>query len=254
MVNALTTPADITVGSPARPRSILAVASPAPADWELGGIQTSVTCPSPVVRDKCITLAGGDTAGRPTVETFPAFMIEQGSGCSTLSGERRAQEARDALVASTDYALGVTLLTGEANGAPSLADATNLGDFAYAVDAVAVLEGAAARAKGGDYVLHATPTAAVYLQAAGLIDDAGRSPSGAPWIVSTGYEPDEGDEPRQIWATGRVWAGVGPIDVHEAVQRRMNDREAWAVRSVIVGFNTCINLTATFSAADPEGA
>lgn len=250
MANALTQPADAPVGSPARPRSILAVASPAPEGWEQGGIQTSTTCPSPIVRDKCISMT--DVAGRPTLAEFPAFMIEQGSGCSTLSGDRRAQEARDALTASTDYALGVTLLTGEANGAPSLADATDLGDFATAVAAVAALE---CTAGVSDYMLHASPAAAAYLVSKGMIDSAGRSPAGASWIISTGYSPaDCAVDEYRIWATGRVWAGVGAIEVNEAVHRGMNNREAWAIRSAIVGFNPCTNLTATFPAAVTEGA
>lgn len=249
-VHTQTTPAEAPGGSPARSRGILAVAAPAPEGWELGGIQVSVQCPTPVIRDKCITLGEPDVAGRPTTAAFPAFLIEQGSGCSTLSGGDRSAQAREALSASTDYALGLTLLTGEANGgdAPSLSDADDLGEFSGVLAAVAALETAAAA--GVAYVLHATPAAAVHLASAGLIDDLGRSPSGAAWIVSNGYI---GDGELRIWATGRVWAGVSSIDVSEQVSRRTNNREAWAARSAIVGFNPCVNLSATFTPASTGG-
>lgn len=248
MATTLTRPAEMPSGSPVAPRGILALAAPAPEGWEAGGLQVSTTCSDPIVRDKCITLPDGDAPGRPTTAEFPAFMIEQGSACSTLSGDGRADEARAALLTSTDYALGLTLLTGEANGdSISLSDATDLGNAADAASAVALLEAEAARqGKGQPYALHADPAAAVYLAAAGLIDDAGRSPSGAVWLVSSGYVQESG-EPLRIWATGRVWAAAGAIDVHEAIDRRTNNREAWAVRSAIVGFNPCINLTVTFS-------
>ena len=249
MATTLTRPAEVPSGSPVAPRGILALASPAPEGWEQGGLQVSVTCPSPIIRDKCITIPDGDEPGRPSVEAFPAFMIEQGSACSTLSGAGRADEARNALMASTDYALGLTLMNGEANDfAPSLSDATDLGAATDVVQAVALLESAAAMAGSGQpYALHASPAAAAYLASAGLVDDAGRSPSGTPWIISSGYAQEQG-EPLRIWATGRVWAAAGAIDVNEAIDRRTNNREAWAIRSAIVGFNTCINLTTTFPA------
>ena len=251
MVATQTTIADPPVGSPARARGILAVASPAPEGWEQGGVKVSVTCPAPVVRDGCVDLT--DTAQRPTIVEFGSFLIRQGSECSTLSGDRRGQEARDALSASTDYALGLTLRNGVANDSPALDDATSLGQKTSAVAAVAAIECAASSAgKGAEYVLHASPGAAAYLAAFGLIDDLGRSPSGAPWIISAGYECSPTATHHRIWATGRVWAGVSTIDVHESVARRTNDREAWAVRAAVVGFNTCINLTAEFALVTPE--
>lgn len=251
MAHTLTNPADLPGESPVRPRGILAVASPAPEGWETGGVQVSRTCPSPVIRDKCISLT--DEPGRPTTDEFPAFMIEQGSACSTLTGTDRVREAREALNAATDYALGLTLATGEANdGAPSLADATTVGAAAFdnAAGALAALVCAAAAAgSGAGYVLHATPSAAVHLAAVGLIDDNGFAPNGVAWIISDGYscEPDATEQ--RIWATGRVWAAAGVIDAHEAIDRLTNNREAWALRSAVVGFNTCINLTATFNTA-----
>lgn len=248
MAVTLTTPAEMPNGSPTRPLSILSVATPAPEGWESGGIQISTLCPTPVIRDKCITLEEGDQPGSPSQAEFPAFMVEQGSGCSTLSGGDREKEASSALNSSTEYALGITLLNGEANNAPSLSDAETVeGSFEDAVSALAALElQASTDGRGAAYVLHATPSAAVVLASMGLIDSAGRSPSGAPWIVSPGYSDSAVGEFR-IWATGRVWAGAGPIATYDSVQRSRNVREAWAARSLIVGFNPCINLTATFN-------
>lgn len=251
MATIQTIPADVPAGSPVRARGVLANARPAPDDWELGGIQASTACPTPIIRDKCITLTP-DEPTRPTIVEFPAFMIEQGVTCSTLSGEGRDAEARSALEQSTDYALGLTLLNGLANNAPSFDDGTDLGEFADVVAAVAALECAASeQGKGQEYVLHASPAAAAYLANAGLLDEFVRSPSGAQWIVSAGYVCE--DNELRIWATGRVWAGAGEITVNEQVGHRVNSREAWAVRSVIVGFNTCINLSATFVATTGGG-
>lgn len=254
MVHTLTTPAVAPGGSPVRPRSILAVASPAPDGWESGGIQTSRTCADPIIRDKCVTLPPpGDPTARPTLAEFPAFLIEQGSNCSTLSGEDRQREASEALTASTDYALGVTLRTGEANvGAPSLADARDLGELPSVAAALAALECAAANdGHGAEWTIHADVGAATYLAQAGLIDAAGVIGSGAPLIVSAGYACEDAPGAFRMWATGRVWAGVGAITTREAINRRTNNREAWADRAAVVGFNTCINLTASFP---PPGA
>lgn len=242
-------------GSPTRPRGIIAVASPAPEGWEMGGIQFQTVCPTPVIRDQCITITP-QAGARPTPSTFAPFVIEQGVECSTTSAGDRAAEARTALQSSTEYGLGIMLRTGGTSNAPSLDDAVSLGEFAGVHAALAALECATGV---NDYVLHATPGAAVYLAAEGLIDSTGRSPSGAQWIVSPGYECDEDDTAQRIWATGRVYAAVGDILVDAQVEHRINSREAWANRSAIVAFNPCVLLTATFtpstgggSTVDPE--
>ena len=247
----LTTPATVPSGPPVRAHGLLAVAQPAPEGWESGGIEVQALCPSPIIRDKCITLGAPDPAGRPSSAVFPAFLIEQGSECSTLSRGDRAAEAREALLASTDYALALTLRNGVANGgAPSLADATPVvgpgagGLFPGPIAALAALETAASA--GVAYVVHASPSAAVALRAAGLIDDAGRTPSGASVIISGAYSGAPSDPPR-IWATGRVWAAAADVGVYDAAAHRINDRAAWAVRSAIVGFNTCTLITAAFA-------
>lgn len=253
MVHTLTEPGAAPVGSPVRPRGILAVASPAPDGWERGGISFSVACPDPVVVDKCITLTP-QVPSRPTLAEFSAFVVEQGVDCSTLSGGDRSTEASDALNASTDYALGLTLLNGAANTAAAdgltlnSATAISATEYANAMAAVAALECAATLAgAGSEYTLHATISSAAYLRSLNLIDDDGRSPAGAQWIVSSGYGCVEGE--LRIWATGRVVAAAGQIVVNEAINRRTNNREAWASRALIVGFNPCVNLTATFAAS-----
>ena len=241
-----TKPTDIPVGPPVRPRGILAGASPAPEGWESGGLSTNELCPTVSLEDQCITFEAENarSATRPTGVRWPAFTIEQSSGCSTLSYGDRSREAREALDSSTDYALGLALLSGAFNtDAPSLADAASLGEFPNATAALARLEGAAARGGEGQlHVIHATPSAAVYLANAGLIDESGRTPTGALLIVSAGYETVALD--LRLWATGRVWAAVGSITVREDVHRGMNNREAWATRSAVVGFNSCINYSA----------
>lgn len=240
--------AEIPAGPPVRPRGILALAAPAPEGWEAGGIQVLQLCPSIRMEDQCVTF-DDRSATRPNGVNFPAFSIEQSAGCSTMSAGDREREARDALDASTDYALGLAISSATFNSeAPSLADATDLGASANATAALAKLEGAASRdGKGQLYVVHATPSAAIYLANAGLLSDSGQTPTGATVIISAGYETENGD--LRLWATGRVWAGVGPIATRDGVDRRTNNREAWALRSAVVGFNSCINLTASFTAA-----
>lgn len=245
-----TTPAAVPVGPPVRPRGVLAGAAPAPEGWELGGISVSQLCPDPVMLDKCITFSGEDAATRPGRFEFPAFSIEQGSGCSTMGFGDRSREAREALDSITDAALGMALSSPTFNtDAPSLADATDEGSFTSPAAALAALETAASNTgKGQLYVIHATPAAAILMAAAGVLSDAGVTPTGAAVIVSAGYVSSDGDA--RIWATGRVWASVGDIAVREAVARRMNNREAWASRNAIVGFNPCINLTASIADQD----
>lgn len=250
MAQTLTTPAEAPGGSPVRLRGVLALASPAPSGWEVGGIQVSEVCPTPRISAKC-GVPDAVEAPSPSAAEFFAFTVDQGSGCSTLSGSDREREARDALEASTDYALGLMLYGSEES--PSLSDATDLGSIGGPVATLSALECAAVAAgRGQFYVIHASVPAANYLAAAGLIDESGRTPSGAPVIVSAGY-PCSSEAP-QLWATGRVWAAAGAIDTHSAVNRRDNNQEAWAVRSAIVGFNTCINVSASLDLSASEVA
>lgn len=232
----LTTPASPPGGSPARPFGVIAQAQPAPEGWELGGISVSAVCPDPIVEDGCVILATHE-AGEPTPSVFPLVRVRQGSGCSTLAGDRSV-EARDSLNEGTDFALGLILADHPVAGVTSLADADTVGDFPTIAGTLAAL--LAVSSNGLPLVIHATPAVAVYLMEAGLL--IGGTHNGIPVIVSDGYGAD-----LQLWVTGRVWAAVGPIETFDAVDRFTNKREAWAERDVIVGFNPCVNVTATFT-------
>lgn len=249
MATVLTTPAEVPGGSPVRPLGLLALASPAPDGWETGGLQVETMCSAPRISVEC-GQTDPEPAKNPVFEEFFAFTIEESSGCSTISSDGRAEQARAALEASTDYALGV-VLKGSAVS-PNLNDAESLGDFPSAAAALAALEcHGSTESSGQAHVIHATPAAAVFLRSANLLTEQNRTPSGAPVIVSAGYGCDV-DVP-QLWVTGRVWAAAGAIDVREGIDRRTNNREAWATRSAIVGFNSCINQTATFAGAPSDG-
>lgn len=126
---------------------------------------------------------------------------------------------------------------------PTLSDATSIGTVADAdfVHAVSCLEQAAADTGFGvEWYLHAPVAAAAYLAKDMLLVN-GKSPTGAPWIISSGYAR-QGDTTIRLWATGTVWAGVDGTDVMEAVGHRQNIGVAYAARKGVVAFDPCLLL------------
>jgi hypothetical protein len=181
------------------------------------------------------------------VGEFPAIPIEQGSVCSTSGPDSQQTQALDRWFSSADWAIGRQLQTDQiGSGAPNLNDATLLGEVTEAnvVAAVGCLEQAAADTGfGSKIVLHAPVRAAAYLASQGLLDINGKSPTGADWIISAGYEthPTETDTIR-LYATGTVWASIGePWSVDNTIAR-VNDIESWARGVGIVAFDPCINV------------
>lgn len=239
----LPTPVDLAGGVPSSPRGLLLNSQPAPTGWELGGITFQTVCPEVTVVPGCITL-GDKALSSPEDVTFPVFLAEQSSGCVTGAPGDREQEARNALLSATEYVLGRELLHGSASGALALTGATALTPRDTVAESVGALEEAAG-IYGKRYVLHASPFAAAILTDKGMIDrGTGLSPSGAYWIVSPGYADNLSTT---IYATGIVYAGVGAVDTYERVGHRINHKEAWAARSLLVGFDPCIHLSITIS-------
>lgn len=227
------------------PGGVLSRALPAPAGWERGGLVIPFYgCGEPVLRDKCVEAV--DVPHRDSVGEFHAIPIEQGSTCSTSGRDEQAAHALDRFAATSDWALGRQLQTDQIDsGSPSLNDATPLGTVANAdfVGAVGCLEQAAADAGvGARFVLHAPVRAAAYLADRGLIDENGRSPSGADWIISAGYEthPTTPTTTVRLYATGTVWASISTPDVIDTVAHRINDADAWARGLGVVAFDPCI--------------
>lgn len=232
-----------TVSQSARmPGGVLSKSLPAPAGWERGGLVIPFYgCGEPVLRDKCI--AGEDTPHRQGVEEFPAIPIEQGVTCSTTGREGLAQQALDRFAASSDWALGRQLQTDQiGSGAPKLEDAVTMGTVAEGqfISAVACLEQAAADAGfGARIVLHAPVRAAAYLASQGLLDVNGNSPTGAPWIISAGYEAQSATLVR-LYATGTVWASIDTPEIVPTEGYQTNDVDAWARGLGVVAFDPCI--------------
>jgi hypothetical protein len=222
---------------------LLDVAHPAPEGWERGIAVAFYGCAEPIVADKCVNFDA--VANRPEVQEFSMIPIEQGSTCSTLSRLDHSDIARARLETTTEWALGRQMQTDiVGTGNPSLDDATLLGVVAEAdfVTAVGCLEQAAADTGfGSEWFLHAPPRAASYLAYMGLIDLNRLSPSGAKWIISPGYLPED-DTTVRIWATGPVWVGADAPRVTEAVGFQTNDDTAYALRVGLVAFDPCMNL------------
>lgn len=224
------------------PGGLLSRSLPAPGGWDRGGLTIPFYgCGEPVLRDKCVQAE--DEPTRDGVATFYTIPIEQGSTCSTSGVDGLDGHALDRYSATVDYAMGRQLQTDQiGSGSPSLDDVTPLGTVADAdfVTAVGCLEAAASfEGKGARIVLHAPVRAAAYLKSLNLIDDNGKSPTGADWIISAGYQTANATTVR-LWATGTVWASVDtPISVSD-VAHRLNDQSSWARGIGIVAFDPCI--------------
>lgn len=226
---------------------VLDVALPAPEGWERGLAIQFYGCGEPILRDKCITAI--DVPHRPTAAEFGIFPIEQGSTCSTIGRTDNADHARQRLEQTSEWALGRELQTGQASpGSPSLNDATVLGtvDLADFTTAVGCLEQAAADAGfGARWLLHAPVRAAGYLAERRLLVD-GRSPTGAQWVISPGYEV-QGPTTIRLWVTGTVWAAVDDIIVADTPDWQQNSGLAMAMRGGIVAFDPCLNIAVDIS-------
>lgn len=238
---------DLPAQSTPRQGGLLAAALPAPDGWERGLAIPFYGCGEPILRDKCVTAV--DVAHRAGVAEFPAFPIEQGSTCSTLSQLDHEEFALARLNATTEWALGRQLATDQVGtGAASFLDSTDLGAASDVVAGIGCLEEEVAMTGfGSRYFLHASPRTAAALRDAGMMNNDGRSPSGARWIISPGYA---GLEAGRVWATGPVWAGTSVPDVHAAVGHRTNDDEAFALRAGIVAFDPCVNISLTVPVGD----
>ena len=226
-----------------RPGGLLGSALTAPEGWVQGLSIPFYGCGEPVLQDRCVT--ANDIPNRTAVADFMPFGISQGATCSTLSRLDQKRHAEGRLDSTTEWAVARQLATDTLGlGTVSFEDGVNLGTVADAnfVLAVATLEQAAADAGfGAQWWLHAPVKAASFLSAGDLLLDEGRSPAGAPWVISPGY-PVEGPTTIRLWATGPVWAAVDDPFVLNEIDRRGNEDTAYAQRSAIVAFDPCVNF------------
>lgn len=227
------------------PGGLLSKALPAPAGWERGGLVIPFYgCGEPVLRDKCI--AAEDDLTRGDTADFPAIPIEQGAICSTSGPDSQQDQALARFTATADWALGRQLQTDQiGSGAPKLDDAVSVGTVSDAnfVSAVSCLEQAAADTGfGARFVLHAPLRAAAYLADHGLIDANGNSPTGAPWIISSGYQthPTTPATLVRLYVTGTVWASLGEPWSVDGTAYRVNDQWSQARGLGVVAFDPCM--------------
>lgn len=230
------------------PGGVLARALPAPDGWERGGLVLPFYgCGEPILRDKCV--AGEDDFTRGDTADFPAIPIEQTAICSTTGPDSQQDQAFSRFAATADWALGRQLQTDAIGaGSPKLNDAVSIGTIASAnfVKAVGQLEQKAADLGfGARWVLHAPVLAAAYLADDSLIDGNGNSPTGAPWIISAGYQvhPTTPATTVRLYATGTVWASLGSPWAVEGTEYRINDQWAMSRGLGVVAFDPCM-LTA----------
>lgn len=242
MSNFLLEPAELTQPSRATRGGLLGAALPAPAGWQRGLTVPFYGCGEPIVRNKCVTAV--DVPHRTSIAEFQPFPIEQGATCSTSGNHDQAAHARTRLESTSEWAVAQQFAVDLIGlGSPSLADATVLGTVANGdfVTAMGCLEQAAADAGfGTDWMIHSPVRAASYLVADRLLSGK-RSPAGMPVVVSPGYPVQDATTVR-LWVTGPVWVGLDEPDTHQAVDWRVNDDTAWALRAGLVAFDPCINF------------
>jgi hypothetical protein len=231
--------AEVTVDP--RPGGLLGAALAAPAGWTQGLSIPFYGCGEPLLQDRCVT--ANDTVHRTGVAEFNPFGISQGAECSTLSKIDQELHAEGRLDSTTEWAVARQLAANPLGlDGPSFADGTSIGTTTDIVLALGALEQAAANAGfGAQWWIHAPVKAAAFLAGSNLIVD-GKTPSGAPLVISPGY-PVPGNTVVRLWATGPVWAGTDDPYVLGAVDWSVNTDTAYANRSAIVAFDPCINLS-----------
>lgn len=238
----LSTNAELSVEVRPHPGGLLdRASSDLPAGWQTTGVTVPwYGCGAPVLRDKCVTAV--DEPHEDTQADYQPFIIEQGTMCSTIGGANLEAHARARLAATSEWAVGRQLQSDPANtGSPKLDDALTVGTYADVVAAVSRLESTAiAFGFGSPYFLHAPIAFAAFLRRYNLIGPNGESPGGGTWVLSPGYTAIDADTFR-LWVTGPVWAATGAVDSRNAVDRRKNNIEAWAVTVGMVAFDPCLN-------------
>lgn len=237
---------------------LLSKALPLPVGWENGIRFRPVGCEVPTMLGECIT-EDAPVADRAAdaVEFRPVF-IRQSAACSTLSMTQPGRRAEERLVGSTEWGLGRLLADGFSGlNNVSFADATQVTVTEDPIAALSCLEQAIAdTGYGGRAVLHAPYRAASYLRDRWGINDQGISPTGQQWIISAGYPAADTDSVT-IWATGPVWAAVGPVETFDRsnmiIDFRTNADDAYSQRLALAAFDPCLLLAATFSVAACSG-
>lgn len=231
-------------------KGLLTRALPLPSDWELGIRFRSTGCVPPVTAGRCIIDDPGlpERVGDGVV--FEPVYIRQSATCSTLSRVGAVDRAGERLIGTTEWGLGRLLVEGFADlPNPTLNDATIVTNAANVVDALSCLEQAIAdTGYGGRAVIHAPYRAMAYLSDH-YLGEQDRTAAGHQIITSPGY-PAEATTVT-LWATGPVWAAVGPVErfgsAQGAANWRVNDDDAWSQRLAMAAFDPCLNLAATFT-------
>lgn len=193
---------------------------------------------------------------------WDAYGIEVSVQCSTLGGERaqaeREARAFQALEAIDEFSVGYVLATGETQagldtGNPALADATNVGSAATAVEALALIENAlASNLRGMLGWVHVTPARLTELVDAGVLyrtdGPRWRTATGHIVVASPGYVGNIDDE---IVATTQVYADRGDIELIRTYDRSDNRHMAVHEAAALAVFDPCFNVSVTITGTSP---
>jgi hypothetical protein len=205
-------------------------------EWRTGVRFNSTGCVAPLLQDACNPTDKTPTRVGDEHEFLPTNAI-QPVECATISNIDLERLARERLTATTEWALGQSLLLGTATEPdnPALSDvvATAYGCAEEALSKTLAL--AAQAAFGTALTVHLTVEAAVLLaERIAAID-------WVTFIVSPGYGTGA-----QIWVTGPTYVGVDADMVLSGTFREQNTAQNIAERLVLAVFDPCVLFSGTF--------
>lgn len=209
---------------------------PEGVEWRTGVRFNSTGCVAPLLQDACIPTDKEPTRIGDENEFLPTNVI-QPVECATIGNIDLERLARERLDATTEWALGQSLLLGTATDPdnPALSDATPVAYDCARAALAATMALAAAASFGSALTVHLTVDAAVLLaQDIAAID-------WATFIVSPGY----GAGP-QIWVTGPTFVGVDSEIVLSGTLQVQNTSQEIAERLVLAAFDPCVLVSGTF--------
>lgn len=209
---------------------------PAGLEWRTGVRFNSTGCVEPLLQDACVTEDKVPTRVGAENEFLPTNVI-QPVECSTINNIDLERLAQERLEATTEWALGQSLLLGTATDPdnPALSDVAATG-YLCAEEALSKTMGLAAQAGFGTALtVHLTVEAGVHLaERIAAID-------WATFIISPGYGTGT-----QIWVTGPTYVGVDEEVRLSGVLRVENTQQEIAERLVLAAFDPCVLVSGTF--------
>jgi len=209
---------------------------PAGLEWRTGVRFNSTGCVAPLLQDACVPADKVPTGIGDEHEFLPTNAI-QPVECSTINNIDLERLARERLDATTEWALGQSLLLGTATDPdnPALSDVAPVA-YGCAAEALSKTLALAAQASFGTALtVHLTVEAAV------LLYDQIANMDWVTFIVSPGYGTGA-----QIWVTGPTYVGVDEEIMLSGVLQVQNTQQFIAERLILAAFDPCVLVSGTF--------